>query len=209
LEVQDYLEKNLYEKAIEVLQESKKLDKEYAGLLSEYSRELIDIYRRTRQMDAYKTELEYYVFTCAQNNLQFVKMLKEQCNEKEWIQYRDKILASRTAWSIKYAFLEDEELFDQLLEEIVNSGSVYSLDQYEKVLKKKYPEEVRDAYINYVRKCAQEVTDRKRYKELMRYLKKISKYPDGKKKAQHIAEEWKLVYKRRPAMMDELHKMGF
>jgi DNA anti-recombination protein RmuC len=53
------------------------------------------------------------------------------------------------------------------------------------------------------------VTDRKRYKELMKYLKKISKYPDGQKKAQHIAEEWKLVYKRRPAMMDELQKMGF
>lgn len=209
LEVKEYLEKDQYEKAIEVLKESKKLDKEYAGLLSEYSRELIDIYKRIGQMDAYKTELEYQIFTCVQNDLQFVRMLKEQCNEKEWVQYREKILTSRTAWSIKYAFLEDEELFAQLLEEIVNSGSVYSLDQYEKVLKKKYPEKVRDAYINYVRKCAQGVTDRKRYKELMKYLKKISKYPDGKKKAQHIAEEWKLVYKRRPAMMDELHKMGF
>ena len=44
---------------------------------------------------------------------------------------------------------------------------------------------------------------------LISYLKKITKYPDGKKIARDIAECWKQDYKRRPAMMDELRKAGF
>lgn len=51
--------------------------------------------------------------------------------------------------------------------------------------------------------------DRKAYKYLMFYLRKITKYPDGKKIARDIADCWKQDYKRRPAMMDELRKAGF
>ena len=43
----------------------------------------------------------------------------------------------------------------------------------------------------------------------MTYMKKITKYPDGKKIADQIAKEWKVIYRRRPAMMDELKKAGF
>ena len=83
------------------------------------------------------------------------------------------------------------------------------LDQYEKVLKKHLPNEVRDMYMRYVKNEAVQTADRKAYKYLMSYLKKITKYPDGEKIARDIAECWKQDYKRRPAMMDELRKAGF
>ena len=38
----------------------------------------------------------------------------------------------------------------------------------------------------------------------MNYMKKITKYPGGRETADQIAEEWKVTYRRRPAMMDEL-----
>ena len=41
------------------------------------------------------------------------------------------------------------------------------------------------------------------------YLKKIAKYPGGRELAGKIAAGWKLKYRRRPAMMDELMKAGF
>lgn len=43
LEVREYLKNKEYNKAIETLEESKKLDREYAGLVSEYSKQLIHI----------------------------------------------------------------------------------------------------------------------------------------------------------------------
>lgn len=209
LEVQEYLEKKKFEDAIKVLLESKELDKDYAGLVSQYSSQLIDIYRETGQEADYRKELEYRIFMCTQSDLSYVEMLKKLCGKEEWIRYRDKILESKTAWSIKYQLMEREELYERLLKEVINSGYVYTLDQYEKVLKKRFPKEVRDAYIAYVQRKAEWVSDRKHYKELVQYLKKIKKYPDGEKYARKVAEEWKSLYRRRPAMMDELQKAGF
>jgi FMN phosphatase YigB (HAD superfamily) len=103
----------------------------------------------------------------------------------------------------------EEELFERLLQEIQKNQSVHVLDQYEKVLKKHLPNEVRDMYVQYVKKESTRTSDRKSYKYLISYLKKITKYPDGKKIARDIAECWKQDYKRRPAMMDELRKAGF
>ena len=40
-------------------------------------------------------------------------------------------------------------------------------------------------------------------------MKKIIKYSGGRKIANQIVEEWKLIYRRRSAMMDELRKAGF
>lgn len=209
LEVQDYLEQRKYEDAIKVLLESKELDKDYAGLVSQYSRQLVDIYRETGQKADYRKELEYQIFTCVQSDLTYVEMFKRLCSEEEWIRYREKILESKTAWSIKYKLMEREGLYECLLKEIINSGYVYTLDQYEKVLKKRFPEEVRDAYIAYVQRNAEWVSDRKHYKELVQYLKKIKGYPDGEKCTRKVAEEWRSLYRRRTAMMDELQKAGF
>lgn len=209
LEIKEYLDKKAYDKAIEVLEESKKLDKEYAGLVSKYSEQLIQIYHKTGQQEEYKKELICQVFSCRQDNLENVKLLKATCDEEEWCTYREQILNSNSCLGIKFRFLEFEELYDRLLKTIVESGSIYTLDQYEKVLKKKFPDIVRDTYVNYVRKHAESVCDRKAYKGLMTYLKKITKYPDGRGKADQIAKEWKVIYRRRPAMMDELRKAGF
>ena len=209
LEVKEYLDRKEYDKAIEVLEESKKLDKEYAGLVSKYSEQLIQVYHKTGQQEEYKKELIYQVFSCRQDNLENVKLLKAECDEEEWCTYREQILNTNSCLGIKFRFLEFEELYDRLLKTIVESGSIYTLDQYEKVLKKKFPDIIRDTYVNYVRKHAESVCDRKAYKGLMTYLKKITKYPDGRGKAAQIAKEWKVIYRRRPAMMDELKKAGF
>lgn len=85
----------------------------------------------------------------------------------------------------------------------------YHATDYTDALKKHFPNEVRDIYVQYVKKGAIQTADRKAYKYLMSYLKKITKYPNGKKIAQDIAESWRQDYKRRPAMMDELRKAGF
>lgn len=209
LEVQEYLEQDNYEEAVRVLQESKELDQAYPSFVSEYSRQLIDIYKKTEQKADYRKELEYQIFKCQQGSLDYIKLLKELCGETEWQQYREKILGSKTTGSVKYRVLEEEGLYDRLLREILSVGSIYNLNQYEKVLAKKYPEEVRDAYIDYVRKYAESASSRNQYKEVMGYLKKIVKYPDGKSITQKIAGKWRELYRRRPAMMDELRKAGF
>lgn len=209
LEIEEYLSKEQYDKAIEVLKESKNIDKDNFNLVLNYSRQLIEIYKRTGNTLEYKKELCYQVFSCQQFDLKYIKMLKVACNNDEWIEYREKILNLRLINSVRFSFLALESLYDKLLYEIIHSGTIDDLDQYENVLSKELPERTRNVYINYVIKEAERVCDRRGYKNLMRYLKKVSKYEGGKIEVEKISNVWKMQYKRRPAMMDELKQAGF
>lgn len=209
MEIQEYLSDRTYEKAIAVLKESKKLDADKAGLAAEYSQQLIEIYEKRNMQNEYAQELQYQVFECMQRNLEYIKKWKKLYRETEWEKQRERFLQNKTSLWIRYEFLVEEELFERLIREIQKSNSVSALNQYEKVLKKHLPNEVRDAYVQYVKNEAVWTSDRKAYKSLISYLKKIAKYPDGKRMAQNIADCWKQDYKRRTAMMDELRKAGF
>lgn len=209
LQIREYLEVGDNAAAIRLLAESKELDKSLSGLVAEYSKGLISLYQKEGMKEEYKEELIFQVLNCRQENLKFAEKLKEVCKEKEWEEYREKILASNSGWQIRYELLEKEGMYERLFQEIISSGSVSSLDQYEKILKKRFPEDLRNAYAEYVKNQAGRTSDRKSYKELIKYLKKIKKYPDGSRMANEIAKNWRLCYYRRTAMMDELRKAGF
>ena len=209
LEIQENLDNGNLDEAIRILQESKTLDKEYPGLVARYSEQLISIYETQPDKEGYKKELLYYVFECPQNNLVHIYKLKEVCTDKEWEDYREQILKNPKNYNILYPFMEKEGMYESMLECIRKETFIYNLDKYEKVLKEKFPEQVRDIYISYLRHEAERAGNRKRYRELMKYLKKIRRYPGGKEKASEIAENWRGMYYRRTAMMDEMRKAGF
>ena len=209
LEIQENLDNGNLDEAIRILQESKTLDKEYPGLVARYSEQLISIYETQPDKEGYKKELLYYVFECPQNNLVHIYKLKEVCTDKEWEDYREQILKNPKNYNILYPFMEKEGMYESMLECIRKETFIYNLDKYEKVLKEKFPEQVRDIYISYLHHEAERAGNRKRYRELMKYLKKIRRYPGGKEKASEIAENWRAMYYRRTAMMDEMRKAGF
>lgn len=209
LEIKEKIENGDIDQAVKILQESKILDSAYAGLVAGYSEQLIALYEKQSDKEAYKNELLFYIFECSQNNLVHINKLKAICKDSEWKQYREQILQNHNNYCIRYPLMETEGLYERMLESLKQESFIYILDQYEKTLKKKFPERVRDIYISYVHKEAARTTDRKRYKELMRYLKKINGYPGGKEKTKEIAKEWRAVYYRRSAMMDEMRKAGF
>ena len=82
------------------------------------------------------------------------------------------MLVSEKLRTIRYELLDHEEMYDRLMQEIQTSGSINALDRYEKVLKKQFPEEVRDMYVRYVQRAAEGAAQRKAYRDLMGYLKK-------------------------------------
>lgn len=209
LEIQENLDNGNLGEAIRILQESKILDKEYPGLIARYSEQLISIYETQTDKEAYKKELLYYVFECPQNNLVHIYKLKEVCTDKEWEDYREQILKRPKNYNILYPFMEKEGMYERMIECIKKETFIYNLDRYEKVLKDKFPEQVRDIYISYLHHEAERAGNRKRYRELIKYLKKIRRYPGGKEKASEIAENWRGMYYRRTAMMDEMRKAGF
>ena len=213
LEIAELLEKGDVLRAIAVLKESKELDKQYAGLVSEYSRQLIEIYKQELMKEEYKEELLLYVFSYMHTDITYVLELKAICSEEEWVEQRTQLLKKLKGSPCAYQLMETEGLYEEMLQgisrEVYDSGWISRMDEYEKTLKAKFPEKVRDIYVSYVRQTAGRTSSRNQYRSLMDYLRKIKKYPDGKETAVEIAKEWRAMYSRRSAMMDELRKAGF
>ena len=195
--------------AISILRESKKLDPDDSRMQRKYSELLIHMYDQSGQMQDYKQELMHFISSFWQNDLGYLLKLKEIMDGEEWIDYRENILEKMNGKFDRYELLAEEGLYERLMKEIMEEDFIYSMDRYEKVLKKRFPKKVRDVYLSYVQEQAKVVSNRKAYGKLMWYLKKLRTYPDGERITMEIAKEWKMKFRRRPAMMDELRKAGF
>ena len=95
------------------------------------------------------------------------------------------------------------------MEAVTSSERLFVLDRYDAALKKRYPDEMLEAYARILMKESDAASNRKPYQEFARYLKKLKSYPDGAERAVRLAEDWRTRYSRRRAMMEELEKAGF
>lgn len=205
------------EKAIKVLKESKQIDHKWPGLAAEASKQLMQLYQETGQKQLYRQEIEEYVSSYRQDDLEYVELLKQLCSKSEWKKKRQELLQNQMLCSIKYEFMIREGLYKQFLSEAsdlvsqwgYSESTLSMLDRYEHILAAKYPEAVRDLYTAYVRKSIEYANSRPWYQTLVEYLQKIVKYPTGEEIARRIVAEWRESYRRRSALMDELRRGGF
>ena len=133
--------------------------------------------------------------------------LKKACTPAQWVEYRERYLSGRTYHKLE--LMESEGLWERLMEAVVKSENLSILDRYEAALKKRYPNEMLESYACILTKEAAAASDRKRYQELARYLKKLRSYPGGAERAAQLAEDWRARYTRRRTMMEELRDAGF
>lgn len=94
-----------------------------------------------------------------------------------------------------------------MLAYVLNSPGLYALQEHENVLKKEYPEQILGRYKDEVNKMALHTSDRKHYAHLVSLLRRMQQMKGGLKLVEQIVDEWKVKYKNRPAMMDELRKL--
>ncbi len=211
LEISEAIEKRDYKKAVSVLQESKVLDAGYSEQLKKYSELLIDLYKKINSQKLYMEELLYHLENYWQADLTYVSELKAcDLQGMKWSEIIDDIIKKNRHEDFVCKLLLDEKRYEQLMRKIEESyDKVHLLNEYEKVLRSKMPERVIKIYSDYLKQAAELANDRKKYHNLMPYLKRIAKCTGGKEAAKSIAELWKRMYKRRTAMMDELKKAGF
>ena len=195
------------DEAIRLLEEGKSADRDKRGLVAEYSKWLMELYERQGRRAELLAELEYHVFTLSSGGMEMLSRLKKVCTPVQWIEYRERYLSGQYIHRLE--LMESEGLWERLMEAVTAAERLSTLDRYEATLKKRYPDELLEAYARILMKEAAAVSVRKQYQELVRYLKKIKHYPGGTERAAQLAEDWRTRYKRRRAMMEELKKAGF
>ena len=161
--------------------------------------------------DKYVGELEYYITSFWQYDLSYVRMLRNCIeNEEKWSKLVASIVKKSRFEDFVCKLLYEEKRYNELMNKIEQSSNkVGLLDSYDKTLRKTAPERVIKIYSAYLKQAAEMANERKKYKHLMPYLKKISKCEGGDIVAKDIAASWRQEFKRRTAMMDELRKAGF
>lgn len=209
MRIAEYMEKNRLSDAVDLLRESKELDKDFPGLVAQYSEKLIELYKKLDMKQEYKDELVFRVFDCMQPDMKFMEMLKSVCTQEEWSKHCCRLLLEHRGQNICYELMEAEKMYDQLMTAIEENNSVWAMNQYEKLLAPKYPGRVIAFYADYITEQAERACSRPAYQDLISYLKKIRRCPGGTVTAGEIAQEWRSRYRRRSAMMDELQKAGF
>lgn len=202
------IEKGDYTAAIDVLKEGKAFSKKqgYSGVCFQYSKKLKALYKKMGLKNEYLKELWLLEIDYATGNLDIYQELEQQYSHDQWMIKREEIFSkiSESRYSgVDKLYLADK-LYDRLLEFVINDENIYSLREYEKILKPMYPEQLLLEYKNIVEKMSKDTGNRKYYRKIVRILNHMITYPNGLEETTKVVQEMGKKYSKRPAMMDEL-----
>lgn len=196
-----------FDLALQALDESISIDKEYRGLVSEYSKKKKEIFLLRGDKEAYIGQLWELVLDHEAGNLEIFRELKRQYKEEEWVEKREELFGKLPGYANVQELYKEEKMYERLLELVMKSPGLYSLQKYVNVLKKDYPEQVLQKYEKEVNQMAASAGNRTKYQELVGILRSMKKVRGGSKAVEEIVEDWKRKFRNRPAMMDELRKL--
>ena len=192
------IENQNYNRAIEILHESDNKNEEIRGKLKE-------IYKITENKVGYQNILWDELKDDGTATIDVYNELKSTYNNKEWLVQREKVFELKSCSSILHKFYYIEKLYDRLMSYIEQDRvGIYTVDLYEKTLKKLYPERLLKKYANIINDEIKIVSDRKKYKQIIKVLVKMKGYVGGDEVVDKIASEWRNKYKRRKALIDEM-----
>lgn len=164
-----------------------------------------DIYKKQGNIKAYREELKNLILFFNDTNLEDYVELRSLFSDKEWIKERDSIIEQLTPGRFLCEILETEQLYEQLLDVLLRSDDKYLLHQYTDLLSEKYPERLLQIYRENVEKQAESTGSRKHYYQIVEELRIMKSITGGGKIVDEIIKKWKVQYKNRSAMLDELN----
>ena len=199
---------------IQLLEKSKEMDCRLPGLVSKYSRKLIDCYFKDEWPGKAREELFTYITEYSVGNIDAFNELKQNTASDLWHQKRKEIFEalSMKKVDIKHLLAAEglkEQLFDSLMERIREGRGfekqvLNELIKYENALRPEYEKELLDLYESLIWKLSEFAGGRSYYKEIVGFIKKMSSLPEGKVRAEKMLERWLITYSNRSAMQDEL-----
>ena len=193
---------------ISTLEHSVMLDSSYAGLVSEYSLRLKDLYKDAGRMQDYQNIMWRIVTQIKPGNLALFREFKAQFGTEEWPEVREQVFnALSTRHSALMELYREEELLDRLMKEVMSTGGIHSARLYKDELLPLYPTEYLKIYEKETEQSAVHVSNRQHYRELADLLLEIRDLPGGQQKSAEIEQHWRQAYGNRRAMMYELNQM--
>lgn len=202
---EEYMKSGDYEEAESLLLEGKKQLQDRWGIVEQYSEMLMEIYKRRGDRRSLRREARLRVLEHAPGSLDAYRDYRAIFTPEDWPAERDYIIfrLREKGVNIKRIYAE-ERLFAELLRALQEDFHPWELDNYEELLKDRYPNELRDLLVRRVVDMAARAGGRKHYVRIRSELWKIAGYPGGAAIVEELRRSWSKQYKNRWAMMEEL-----
>ena len=207
MEIQKKIQQQEYENAEKMIVKSCKLDQNLLECQERYCRWLADLYQLQGRKKEYQEKMIEYFICYHQDSMELWRKIRSTFGEAEWLKVREKILQNVHSSYLRCQIMAEEKMFLTLIEELRKEKHLDDLDQYEKVLRRKFPKEMLQLYADCLVYMAQETKGREKYKEMTAHLKKMKKYPGGAQAVEQIVADWKKRYRKRSALMEELERL--
>jgi len=200
-----HLQDKNYEKVIELTKEGEKQDQNLPGLLSKWKKYRYKALKSLSLKEEqnilakelfFNGDFDYYqdLKKLAANQSEFYTNLKlELKKEKGW-----------HASSLFLKLIEEENDLEELLE-FVKDNPRYIEDYAEKLVKP-FEEDTIEIYTDFIKSTASTSSNRRDYQGVCHKLTRYKKIA-GKQKQVELINEFKVLYRRRPAFIDELGKI--
>ena len=109
--IEEYITKNDYDTAIDLLKESQQLDAEYSGLVREYSLKLKALYLQLGKTEEYKAQLWSLIQKDYPGDVAVYRELKALYPKEEWLEMREKVYSSlRSYANVDKLYLEEKAI---------------------------------------------------------------------------------------------------
>ena len=205
--VQSCINDKNYDQALKYLDKCIKLDYKDQSLLKRDIEMKKDIYKKQGNREGYREMMKVVVLDFRNASIEEYLELKNLYTSEEWVKERDSIIKQINSDWLLCDIYAKENLHKQLLDSIIKSNNKSLLTQYTDLLKDEYPEQLLHMYRVAVEKEAERASNRSYYRQLVGDLRNMKAITGGDKVVDEIIKKWKIQYKNRTAMMDELSKI--
>ena len=211
MRINKMLEDKRYGEAINLIEEGIKIAEKEAhpGTVSDWKDQLLELYIL---MTDHSNILKYAedLFYNGPNAMKYYQILKTEKDTKEWAAYLDTLLSRRKSadWfghtdNVLANIYIEEQYWERLLQ-LVEKSELSRIEAYEQYLKPRVPDKLRDIFVEKLMPYADRNVGRNHYQYVAGILRKIRTYPEGNRIVDKLLTEFKIKYKARRAMMEEL-----
>lgn len=212
-EAEKLLNGKCYEKAISMLNEGIVIAEkagEY-GILREWREQLLSIYEEVHDITKV-IEMCRLLFIHTNGSLDYYHKLKSLISSTDWKEYLSTLLQETTFFgywgsgNTKAEIYIEEKEYDKLFSFLstVEYRRLDALVQYASHLNATHSSEILSLFTDDLRVYAEKNLGRSHYEYIARVLRGMRKLNGGKDAVKQLVDEFRVLYKRRPAMMEEL-----
>ena len=206
---ESFIAKGNNEMAIKILEDLLKSGENTINDTERYHLKLKEIYKAQNDKKNYVRELWIILTELWITNIDFYIEFKLLFDADEWADVREQLYSSMKNQYMLPEYFIEEKLYDRLVSYVVTNKNIYLIEKYESYLAEDYSDFILNEYTETLNEEAEHTAKRSTYQRWADRLRHMKTLKGGKECVMEIIENWRMLYKNRYAMMQELDSVEY